>query len=275
MEFDGTNDYINVPYNANLNFGTDNFSISLWYKTDVELSSSNEQSILRKDDLGGSPRRFYQIVHGDEGGPDEIYFMTYDSSISGDTDKANIVSTSVNDGNWHHVVGLRDGTSLKLYFDGKLAGTDTDEQRNVNNTHDLKLGTIDELGSYFNGLIDDVYIYNYALSADEINTLYNQGQAAVMGDDASRDNDGTAVTGKSKEYCIPGDTAQCDPPVLELNFEEAKGTTTTIRADTAMTVYLRPPALPPAGTGKARSAMRFYLMEWMIMWNATTTRPLT
>ncbi len=77
----------------------------------------------------------------------------------------------------------------------------------------------------FDGLIDEVYIYNYALSEDEINTLYNQGQSAVMGDDASRDNDGTAVTGKSKDYCIPGDTAQCDPPVGEWKFDELGGTT--------------------------------------------------
>ncbi len=75
----------------------------------------------------------------------------------------------------------------------------------------------------FDGLIDEVKIYPYALNQDEINKLYNHGKVAVLGG-AKTESDGTTKTrSKSREYCVPGDTSTCDPPVLELKMNEKNG----------------------------------------------------
>jgi hypothetical protein len=76
---------------------------------------------------------------------------------------------------WHHVVATWDGTTnpdgAKLYVDGALLGTDTASSTANSNVHDLFLGGS---GSYrFGGLLDEVAIFDYALSATEVRGLYS------------------------------------------------------------------------------------------------------
>ena len=74
-------------------------------------------------------------------------------------------------------------------------------------------------------MIDEVKIYSYAMTADQVKTEFNMGKSQVMGQDPSRDNDGTTVTGQAAEYCVPGASDPCDPPVLELKMDEKSGVT--------------------------------------------------
>ncbi|MCP4230426.1 MAG: LamG domain-containing protein, partial [bacterium] len=79
----------------------------------------------------------------------------------------------------------------------------------------------------FDGLIDEVKIYNYALTEDEIKLDYNGGFVARFG--AVSTASGTPSTpsnASSRQYCVPGSTEHCAPPVLELNLDEMRGTTT-------------------------------------------------
>jgi len=78
---------------------------------------------------------------------------------------------------------------------------------------------------FFNGLIDEVKIYNYALSEDEIKQDYNQGMAAVMGQSSSSTGSSAPAGSAAQEYCVPGSTDYCAPPVAEWNFEENTGNT--------------------------------------------------
>jgi parallel beta-helix repeat protein len=82
-----------------------------------------------------------------------------------------VISTEViNAGQWYCVAGTNDGSNLKLYIDGQL-------KDNVSSTGFLGVNNIAKIGggpdsSYFNGLIDDVRIYDRALTAVEIEWLY-------------------------------------------------------------------------------------------------------
>lgn len=115
--------------------------------------------------------------------------------------------------------------SISLYINGKL-----DNQWTLTKTVKFTSGKIligqwstAYLGNYkFNGLIDEVKIYNTALTDEEIKQDYNQGSAITF----SATNQTIGGTTTSLEYCVPDDTSHCASPVGEWNFEENTGTTT-------------------------------------------------
>jgi len=161
--FDSADDYIEVPNDTSLNFGMNNLTISAWIKTN---STSQDNMIISK---------LWSSAVGD-GGYDlktrngNLYFI----NCCHNGPNGVIGSTAISDNLWHHVVGVRDGNQMKTYIDGNL-----DEQLtgtsswNFSSTHPLYIGKeIKETVSFsYNGLIDEVRIYNHALSQSEIQAL--------------------------------------------------------------------------------------------------------
>jgi hypothetical protein len=79
---------------------------------------------------------------------------------------------SVNDEQWHHAAGTYDGRKISLYVDGVLDVSEDVVGAIRTNDYDVYIGANSEKpGRFWNGLIDDVRIYNYALGADEITRL--------------------------------------------------------------------------------------------------------
>ncbi|WP_199701283.1 LamG domain-containing protein [Jiangella rhizosphaerae] len=85
-------------------------------------------------------------------------------------------------GEWTHVVFTMSGSTGKLYFDGELMGTRTDFTLGIDDvgtngvTSDNYLGNNDYQDGLYNGLIDDVRIYEHALSDDDVLKLF-EGEA--------------------------------------------------------------------------------------------------
>ena len=84
---------------------------------------------------------------------------------------------------WHHVLGVKNGSAVRLYIDGVLADSDTQSESLLGNSNPLMFGT--RYGPIvnsscgepsLNGSLDEVRLYNRALSADEIKRLYNLGR---------------------------------------------------------------------------------------------------
>jgi len=155
--FNGSSDYVDCGNNSSLQI-TDNLSISAWVRT----TSGLRQFIVCKDDL---INRSYSLFMVDG----MIRFQIFEN----DTYDRISSTTSINDGSWHHVVGINDGTDLKVYIDGELetlpgAGGIID-----NKSADLWIGARSDLTRHFNGSIDDVRIFDKALSGDEVTDLYN------------------------------------------------------------------------------------------------------
>ena len=90
--------------------------------------------------------------------------------------------TPLADGKWHHVAGTYDKKALRAYVDGKedakLAATD--EPTDVD--YDVAIGNND-LGaaSFVKGIIDDVGLFNVALTEDEINDIMKEGVGRATG----------------------------------------------------------------------------------------------
>ena len=79
-----------------------------------------------------------------------------------------INSPSTIDGTWHHVVMTFSGTTTTAYVDGAILAWDIDAAEDLNITQNLYIGHEAPLGALFSGSIDDVRIYNRALSSADI-----------------------------------------------------------------------------------------------------------
>ena len=79
----------------------------------------------------------------------------------------------VNDSIWHYLAGTYDGSDLKIYVDGNLQGTNTAPEGDLDiNSGDLEIGS-----DFSSAFLDEVKIYPYARTADQIKQDYNAGLA--------------------------------------------------------------------------------------------------
>ena len=108
-------------------------------------------------------------VHGDPQNLAQMNLHNGSGYGSGQT------GVSPTDNQWHHLVGTADGSRTRIYVDGVLVDEDVFTSNGINSTQTLAIGQDNGVngGSYFfNGKIDDVRIYNRALSAAEVGQLH-------------------------------------------------------------------------------------------------------
>jgi N-acetylneuraminic acid mutarotase len=156
LELDGIDDYIKTPFI--LNPGSGSFGVFAWVKGDepdkvIISQTGNFGDIWLSIDPSG------KLMTGFSG----MYFGDLASE------------TIVNDGQWHHVGFVYDMDSFHrvLYVDGILVAEDATVVSGMPSDGGLYVGASKELdtGSFFSGLIDDVRIYDRALTAEEIAAL--------------------------------------------------------------------------------------------------------
>jgi len=170
INLDG-DDYVDLGNPTSLDFSTGDWTVSAWIKTTQSgTGDENKGTIYANgaDQTGGI--RYALAIN--ETTSDMITLTTDD-----DTTKAQATgSTAVNDDLWHHVVGMRKSTQLLVYVDGILDGTGTvPEGYDLSGTtqSNAYVGVITDfrdgtLIKYFTGAIDDVRIYDYALSDTDL-----------------------------------------------------------------------------------------------------------
>ena len=171
FEYDGVSDYLDVGNPTSLQI-TGQLSISAWFKTTY---AGGTQVIVGKDGISGTNKRAYMLFWS--GSSSSVKFFVFTSS----TDFEQAVSTStVNDGNWHHVLAVNDGTNLKIYIDGVLEDTNVGGGGTIDNgsATDFYIGRREGLNNlykaFWNGSIDEVAVWNSDQSANA-STIYNSG----------------------------------------------------------------------------------------------------
>ncbi len=172
LNFDGNNDYVAIQ---NLYYdGSDypEISVTAWIRT----SDGTNQIIVSYD-----RNEYWRLeINGNGGGTGQVGWDVRTSS--GQVDYGS--TTRVDDGAWHHVAGVFDNGTLTIYIDGNPESPDSGGStfgRGVNTRYGF-LGVGSEATtfdgnkgptSYFDGDMDDVRIYNRALSVQEISQLAN------------------------------------------------------------------------------------------------------
>jgi len=169
--FDGVDDYIEVLNNNSLDF-TVNLTISLWLKTTSSLGAG----VISKQNNntgGGSPK--YIIDIGDTG---QVRFFGYiGTNPVGITTR---LGPSYNNGEWHHITGTFNGTDWSIYGDGALIQTYIESCTLENSIYPIYIGARNNNSTFFKGSIDDVRIYNAALSSAQIKQEYVAGLNSLL-----------------------------------------------------------------------------------------------
>lgn len=111
---------------------------------------------------------------------------------------------------------------LSIYINGQLEGSSVDGNGSAADDSASQVLIGGDSSNNFDGKIDEVKIYNFALTADEVKTEYNHASAVVMG--ALSDNSSYEKQADNQEYCIPGDTTACVAPIGEWKMDENTGT---------------------------------------------------
>jgi hypothetical protein len=177
LVFDGVNDYVNCGNVLNFNY-TDVFTLSAWIKR--SSTGTGVQNIISKQSMS-SPYQGYQFGFNVNTGGSQGYLGVntignYPSHAMGIQ-----TQTTYNDTNWHYVVATYNGngsyTGLKLYVEGELKtssyhyiGTSS---VSFSNSKDLQIAARDGVNQLFSGSIPQVFIYNKALTPQEIQQNYN------------------------------------------------------------------------------------------------------
>ncbi len=168
LGFDGSDDYVQISDASSLRFDsvTADFSLFAW----VKRTTTGTEYIISKEDSDDDGWR--------------LMFNSSNQVICSEDSTDVTGSISVTDTSWH-LIGCtidRNGNG-QVYLDGKPDGVAVAMGSDpMSNTSNMRIGTRSYSStSYFNGLIDDVRIYNYMLTPLQIKTLFNENFSARFG----------------------------------------------------------------------------------------------
>jgi hypothetical protein len=219
VDLDGTDDYIDCPTVTALNTGSA-YSASLW------LNYNSTNAIPISAGVGGSSRWYLHLVNSTT--------ITYHMGPSAGTPYPGsgyptwTIST-LSASTWYHIAFVHDGTDVTLYLNGSSQGTKTGANTANNNFKGNFIG----IGRYYaipgtynwDGLIDEVSLFDSALSASDITAIYNSGTpndisslnpvgwwrmgdndggtGTTITDQGSGGNDGTLTNGPTFSTTVP------------------------------------------------------------------------
>ena len=169
--FDGINDYIFVDDAETLTPANQKLSISVWFKT----TFPGDRFILYKGS-NQSDREYAMGVRTDS-------LASFQINDGGDwQDRAWVLSSKVIEEEvWNHLVGVWDGDSLSIYLNNEKGEVVASDLAIGDFSSGLYIGTYGGTAHHvnnqyaFNGILDDLRIYNAALSDSTIQELYTEG----------------------------------------------------------------------------------------------------
>lgn len=171
LYFDGVNDYVEIPLDI-VDFDYGNYlTYSCWFKT----SSDQTNKVLMCQDLYTSGSEIYKS---------RFYFGAANTMVFSvrhpDGTKSDVIGTTASslcNGQWHHIIGTYNrydaqGNRIKIYIDGQLKNQATGYDKPIwrGNTN-LYIGRWSS-SLYYQGYIDEVAVFNYAMSQNEAENYY-------------------------------------------------------------------------------------------------------
>jgi hypothetical protein len=207
VQFDGIDDYVQVPDSTSLNIANDEISIAAWVKM-LGDGTNNGVVVCKQAPAGTSDASYsldvYPSIHTPVG-----RHVEFAVNVGGSWN-AYVSTSALTLGAWNHVVGTYDGSKVRIFINGVLDIEYTLTGNIVPKNGPLYIGHEDAWspGEYFNGAVDEVRVYNRTLSSAEIWAEYTSLEPGLVGywkldegigttayDSSGNGNDGTLVNG--------------------------------------------------------------------------------
>jgi hypothetical protein len=189
LAFDGINDYVAIPDSTSLDI-TGELTLEAWIYPRV---LSGYRVIIDKTTTG-APSNYYLATLGDE-----VNFGFYSGSVwhAHTTNNANLALNR-----WYHVAAVYNDAqnTVEIYLDGARVLSAAETGSLVTNNETLRIG-VGYQGEEFNGSIDEVRIYNQALSASEIRDDMNTPVASPA---PSSGGSNTPITIEAESMTLTG-----------------------------------------------------------------------
>jgi hypothetical protein len=212
VDFDGSDDYMSASV-TELN-GSSVMSASIWFRFEGSLGGAT--NIIMSSVASGTTSGWYlwlksatSIQYGIAGGTAKDYTMS-----------------AISNGTWYHLAVVHDGTNnATLYLDGSSLGTQAVSALPASFGDVFNLGRWAGNSYYYNGYADEVSLFDSALSASDITSIYNSGVPAdisslnpvgwwrmgdndggtgtTITDQGSGGNDGTLTNGPTFSTDVP------------------------------------------------------------------------
>ncbi len=166
--FNGASTYVNIASSTSLNVGPSNaITVAAWVNWAADVGAYD--SIITKDNSVSAPAGSYTLLL--KSNQTLAFYLVASPANYINVDGG---GNTVSFGAWHHIVGTWDGTTIKTYIDGSL-----NQSAVVAKTFSgisplaFNIGATSSTLRLFNGQINDARVYNRALSAAEVQALYN------------------------------------------------------------------------------------------------------
>ncbi|MCC6839647.1 MAG: hypothetical protein IT230_05755, partial [Flavobacteriales bacterium] len=158
--------YVVVPHNAAYNFGTGDFTYSVW----LNWGSTSYASIIDKNDYGGG------------GGYTLNCFVDYPAAGNFMGRPGEVVAgTGLGNNTWRHVVMTRTGTTVRIYLNGVLSNTASIASINLTTPSNIFIGRHGSSNMQgYSGKMDNLRLYNRAITAQEVTDLYTHEQVGNL-----------------------------------------------------------------------------------------------
>lgn len=220
LSFDYVGAFVEVPNQDAIN-PTAAITICAWIKPDSWATNIWENYVVGKDDWSVSTAG-YALRGGSDG---KLSFNIGTQDIWKEVVSDPLLPTGV----WSHIAGTFDGTVMKIYIDGFLVGSLDYSGTITPSLYNLNIGNVPFLGQgnrLFDGQIDQVEIWNIALTEEQINEYiectptgtetglvglwtFEEGDGIIVADLTSNHNNGLLVNDPDWSDDVP---LTCEQP---------------------------------------------------------------
>ena len=192
LDFDGANDNIIVNSNTGLNFGTGDFTYSLWGK--INTTTSNPAFYGGGSGSNNPAANSGYLSIGVHTSQPTGYVGATRCWISGEVFNG---TTIITDDNWHNIVLTRTSGVVQIYVDGNIevmrdssgnVVSNPTSSNSITNTNGISIGSFRTNANYINGSMSNASIWNAALTLAQVTEIYNEGVPSNLNNHSAYSN---------------------------------------------------------------------------------------
>ncbi|MBI2111937.1 LamG domain-containing protein, partial [Candidatus Woesearchaeota archaeon] len=160
---------ISIANSKTLNINTNTMAFSAWINPSLPITEAVGGGVFGKSLANDGA---YRVFHSATA--DDFRFRLFTGNPTGTATNCDTDGVKYTAGTWHHLAGTYDGVNMRVYWDGLLNVTCAKTGTVTNTTEALTLGQF-QASQYWEGVLDEIAIWNRNLSVSEIEDLYRRG----------------------------------------------------------------------------------------------------